>query len=217
MGVAKIKDEAFKQMQEDAKKSQEEYNNWLRSKLSKLSPKKKKVLKEVVEYDEFGNGRIVLKEVEEDGPKKAPKTKNLTEKTIIDEFGNKKTVFVDDEGNIVDAKDIEYVTEQYIDEFGNVKYRKVAKIKDESFKQMQEDAKNSQEKYNKWLNSKLSNISPKKKKVLKEVVEYDEFGNARIVLKEVEEDGPKKAPKTKNLTEKTIIDEFGNKKTFFVD
>jgi len=108
-------------MQEDAKKSQEEYNNWLRSKLSKISPKKKTVLKKVVEYDEFGNARIVLKEVEEDGPKKAPKTKNLTEKTIIDEFGNKKTVFVDDEGNIVDTKDIEFITEQYIDENGNVK------------------------------------------------------------------------------------------------
>merc|ERR1711964_730930 len=145
MGVAKIKDEAFKQMQEDAKKSQEEYNNWLRSKLTKISPKKKKVLKEVVEDDELGNARIVLKEVEEEGPKKAPKTKNLTEKTIIDEFGNKKTVFVDDEGNIVDAKDVEYVTEKYIDENGNVKYRKVAKIKDEAFKQMQEEAKKSQE------------------------------------------------------------------------
>merc|ERR1711964_476403 len=133
MGVAKIKDEAFKQMQEDAKKSQEEYNNWLRSKLSKLSPKKKKVLKEVVEYDEFGNARIVLKEVEEDGPKKAPKTKNLTEKTIIDEF------------NVVDAKDVEYVTEKYIDENGNVKYKKVAKIKDEAFKQMQEEARKDAE------------------------------------------------------------------------
>jgi len=147
-------------------------------------------VKEVVEYDEFGNKRVVLKEVEEEGPKKAPKTKNLTEKTIIDEFGNKKTVFVDDEGNIVDAKDVEYVTEKYIDENGNVKYRKVAKIKDEAFKQMQEDAKKSQEEYNNWLKSKLSKISPKKKKILKEVVEYDEFGNARIVLKEVEEDGP---------------------------
>jgi len=102
-------------------------------------------VKEVVEYDEFGNKRIVLKEVEEEGPKKAPKTKNLTEKTIIDEFGNKKTVFVDDEGNIVDAKDIEYVTEKYVDEFGNVRERKVAKIKDEAFKQMQEEARKDAE------------------------------------------------------------------------
>jgi len=99
-------------MQEDAKIAQEEYNAWLKSKLNKISPKKKKVLKEVVEYDEFGNKRIVLKEVEEEGPYKAPKTKNLTKKTIIDEFGNKKTVLVDDQGNIVDAKDVEFITEK---------------------------------------------------------------------------------------------------------
>jgi len=53
-----------------------------------------------------------LKEVEETGPKKAPKTKDLKQKTIIDEFGNEKTVFIDDEGNIVDAKDVEFVTEK---------------------------------------------------------------------------------------------------------
>merc|ERR1711964_294649 len=151
---------------------------------------------------QFGNAKIILKEVEEDGPIKAPKTKNLTEKTIIDEFGNKKTVFVDDEGNIVDAKDIEYLTEKYVDEFGNVRERKVAKIKDEAFKQMQEEAKKDAELYK----------DAPKRKVIKEVVEYDEFGNKRIVLKEVEEEGPKKAPKTKNLKQKTIIDEFGNEK-----
>jgi len=94
-------------MQEDAKIAQDEYNDWLKAKLGKISPKKKKVLKEVVEYDEFGNKRVVLKEVDEEGPYIAPKTKDLTEKTIIDEFGNKKTVLVDDQGNIVDAKDVE--------------------------------------------------------------------------------------------------------------
>jgi len=94
-------------MQEDAKIAQDEYNNWLKSKLGKIKPRKNKVLKEVVEIDEFGNKRVVLKEVEEEGPYKAPTTKNLTEKTIIDEFGNKKTVLVDDQGNIVDAKDVE--------------------------------------------------------------------------------------------------------------
>jgi len=55
-------------MQEDAKIAQDEYNNWLKGKLGKISPRKKKVLKEVVEYDEFGNKRVVLKEVEEEGP-----------------------------------------------------------------------------------------------------------------------------------------------------
>jgi molecular chaperone DnaK len=56
--------------------------------------------------------QIVLKEVEDDEPYVAPKTKNLTKKEIIDEFGNKKTVFVDDLGNIVDTKDFEYITEE---------------------------------------------------------------------------------------------------------
>jgi len=99
-------------MQEDAKKSQEEYNNWLRSKLSKISPKKKKVLKEVVEYDEFGNARIVLKEVEEDGIKKAPTSRNLKEKIIVDKYGNKKKVLIDDQGNVVDEDDIVYEDEE---------------------------------------------------------------------------------------------------------
>merc|ERR1712000_209770 len=109
---AVIKDEAFKKMHEDAKIAQDEYNNWLKSKLSKITPRKKKVLKEVVEYDEFGNKRVVLKEVEEAGPKKAPKTKDLKQKAIIDEFGNEKTVFIDDEGNVVDQKDVEFITEK---------------------------------------------------------------------------------------------------------
>jgi hypothetical protein len=98
-------------MQEDAKISQEEHNEWLKNKLDNVIPKKKK-LKEVVEFDEFGNKKIVLKEVEDDEPYVAPKTKNLTKKEIIDEFGNKKTVFVDDLGNIVDTKDFEYITEE---------------------------------------------------------------------------------------------------------
>jgi len=36
-----------------------------------------------------------------------PLIRNLIERIIIDEFGNEKIVLVDDEGNIIDAKDVE--------------------------------------------------------------------------------------------------------------
>lgn len=55
----------------------------------KLGPKKM-VVKEVEEVDEYGNRRIVKKLVEEDGIKKAPKTRDLQKKLItrIDSDGN---------------------------------------------------------------------------------------------------------------------------------
>merc|ERR1711964_587096 len=90
---------------------------------------KRKVVREVEEIDEFGNVRKVLKEVEEEGVKKAPKTRNLKQKVITDKYGNKKTVLLDDEGNIVDEDDVEYEDEVYVDEYGNQRIRKVAKIK----------------------------------------------------------------------------------------
>lgn len=48
-----------------------------------------------------------MQEVEEEGPYKAPKTKDLKIRTITDKDGNKRTVFVDDQGNIVDPNDME--------------------------------------------------------------------------------------------------------------
>merc|ERR1711964_529929 len=101
-------------------------------------PAKRTVIKEVEEIDEFGNVRKVLKEVEEDGIKKAPKSRNLKEKIIIDKHGNKKKVLLDDEGNVVDEDDVEYEDEDYIDENGNRRTRKVAKIKKDAMKRMQE-------------------------------------------------------------------------------
>merc|ERR1712000_83945 len=105
------------------------------------SKPKRKVLREVEEIDEFGNVRKVLREVEEEGIKKAPKTRTLQEKIIIDEHGNKVKVLVDDQGNVIDQKDIVYEDEEYIDEFGNVRTRKVAKIKEDAMKRMQEQEK----------------------------------------------------------------------------
>merc|ERR1712169_23317 len=105
------------------------------------------VLREVEEIDEFGNVRKVLKEVEEEGIKKAPKTRDLKEKIIVDKFGNKKKVLVDDEGNIVDDDDVEYEDEEYIDEFGNKRTRKVAKIKKDAMKKMQEKEKEDEERF----------------------------------------------------------------------
>merc|ERR1712096_601135 len=134
-----------------------------------------KVLKDVIEIDEFGDKKIVQKLVNEDGPKHVPKSKNLKASTItvIDSNGNEvqKSVFIDDQGNIVDENDIDYIEESYIDEFGNKITKKVAKIKDESF--------------NKML-----------KEVLKDVIEIDEFGDKKIVQKLVNEDGPKHVPKS---------------------
>jgi len=149
-----------------------------------------------------------LREVEEEGIKKAPKTRNLHEKTIIDKDGNRKKVLVDDQGNVVDEDDIVYEDEEYIDEFGNKRTRKVAKIKKDAIKRMQEKEKEDEERY--------SGKKPKRK-VLREVEEIDEFGNVRKVLREVEEEGIKKAPKTRNLKEKVITDKYGNKKKVLVD
>jgi molecular chaperone DnaK (HSP70) len=64
-------------------------------------------------------------------------------KTIIDKFENKTEVIVDDEGNIINVKNIEFITKKYTDEKGNTVENGIAKIKDDAFKQMQEEAKNS--------------------------------------------------------------------------
>jgi len=55
------------------------------------------------------------------------------------------------------------------------------------------------------------NLGPKRM-VVKEVEEIDQYGNRRIIKKLVEEDGLKKAPKTRNLQRKLItrIDSDGN-------
>merc|ERR1712169_167627 len=127
--VAKIKKDAMKRMQEKEKEDEERYEP--------ASKPKRTVIKEVEEIDEFGNVRKVLREVEEEGIKKAPKTRDLQEKIIIDKDGNKIKVLIDDQGNVVDAKDVVYEDEEYIDEFGNVKTRKVAKIKKDAMKRMQ--------------------------------------------------------------------------------
>merc|ERR1712000_306696 len=105
-----------------------------------LKPKRK-VLREVEEIDEFGNVRKVLKEVEEEGIRKAPKTRALQEKIIIDKDGNKVKVLVDDQGNVIDAKDVVYEDEEYIDEFGNKRTRKVAKIKEDVMKKCKKKKK----------------------------------------------------------------------------
>merc|ERR1712202_31183 len=129
---------------------------------------KRKVVKEVEEIDEFGNIRKVLKEVEEEGIKKAPKSRKLQEKIIVDKYGNKKKVLIDDQGNVVDDSDIEYEDEEYIDEHGNVRVRKVAKIKKDAIKRMQEKEKDDEDLYY---------SKPAKRTVIKEVEEIDEFGN----------------------------------------
>jgi len=133
--------------------------------------------------------------------------------TVIDADGNEvqKTVFVDDQGNIIDESDVDYIEESYIDEFGNKRTRKVPKIKDDSFNRMQKEAMEEQKRH--------SGIPSHK--VLKDVVEYDEFGNRKIIQKLVDEDGPKQAPKSKSLKISTItvIDSNGNEvqKSVFVD
>merc|ERR1712098_906291 len=100
-----------------------------------------------------------------------------------------------------------YEDEEYIDDFGNKRTRKVAKIKKSAMKKMQEKEKEDEERFY---------SKPATRKVLKEVEEIDEFGNVRKVLKEVEEEGIKRAPKTRDLKEKIIVDKYGNKKKVLV-
>merc|ERR1712000_723773 len=102
-----------------------------------------------------------------------------------------------------DEEDIVYEDEEYIDDFGNVRTRKVAKIKKDALKRMKDKEKEDEERY--------ESASKPKRKVLREVEEIDEFGNVRKVLREVEEEGIKKAPKTRDLQEKVITDKYGNK------
>merc|ERR1712000_364650 len=154
----------------------------------------------------FGNKKIIQKLVDEDGPTRAPNSKNLRRSTItvIDSDGNEvqKSIFIDDQSNIVNEDDIDYIEESYIDELGDTKTRKSPKIKDESFNRMKKDAIEEQKRY--------STIPSHK--VLKEIVEIDEFGDKRIVQKLVDKDGPTHAPNSKKLRKSTItvIDSDGN-------
>merc|ERR1712000_633641 len=84
-------------------------------------------------------------------PKHAPKSKKLKDSTItvIDSDGNeiKKSVLIDDKGNIIDERDVDYIEESYIDEFGNKATKQIAKIKDESFNNMLKDELKEQKRY----------------------------------------------------------------------
>merc|ERR1712000_452006 len=117
------------------------------------------VLKDVIEIDEFGNKKIVQKLVDEDGPKQAPNSRNLKASTItvIDANGNEvqKSVFIDEQGNVINENDIDYIEESYIDEFGNKITRKVPKIKDESFNRMQKEAMEEQKRHSDVLSHKV--------------------------------------------------------------
>jgi hypothetical protein len=70
---------------------------------------------------------------------------NNVKSTMITTIGSngeeiKKYVFIDDQCNIVDESDIEYVSETYIDEYGITRETTIAKIKEESLKIMREEA-----------------------------------------------------------------------------
>merc|ERR1712000_535323 len=128
--VAKIKDESFNNMLKEELEEQKRYSDIPDNKVSQ----------DLVESDKFENDKMIEKLIDNDGSKHAPKSKDLKVSTItvIDSNGNevKKSVFIDDQGNIVDESDIEYIEESYIDEYGNKITNKVAKIKDESFNKM---------------------------------------------------------------------------------
>jgi hypothetical protein len=68
-------------MKEDVKENQKEFSQLTDS----------KVLKEIYEYDKFGNIKTVKKLVENSGSKKAPKSNNLksTKIAVKDSNGNK--------------------------------------------------------------------------------------------------------------------------------
>jgi len=157
----------------------------------------------------------VQKFVDEFGPKKAPKSNNLKSSDIklTDFNGNKikKSVMVDDQNNIVDEDDVEYENENCIDELGNKQTKQVYKLKDESLKRMQKEANERQKELSQLTNNKI----------LKDVDEYDEFGNKKTVSKLVDNVGSKQAPKSNNLKRRDIklTDSNGNKiqKSVMVD
>merc|ERR1712000_444788 len=157
--------------------------------------------------DEFGNKITVQKLVDNVGPKQAPNSNNLRSSTITitDSNGNKiqKQIMVDDQGNIIYQDDVKYVNETCIDEFGNKQINPFTKIKDESLKQMEKEAKEKQIEFSQLTDNK----------VLRDVDEQDEFGNKRTVQKLVDNVGPKQAPNSNDLRSSTITitDPNGNK------
>lgn len=62
-------------------------------------------------------------------------------RSYIDDNGNEiaQVVFIDNNGNIINEKDVEYIEESYIDKNGNKQYEKIPKIKKESLRRMQEE------------------------------------------------------------------------------
>merc|ERR1711964_730243 len=133
--IPKIKKESLKRIKEEALIIEKEHYS---------KSNKHKVLKDVVEIDEFGNKKIVQKLVDEDGLKSVPKSDNV-KSCIITTIGPngeeiKKSVFIDDQGNIIDESDIEYISEKYIDEFGISQTKTIPKIKKESLKRIKEEA-----------------------------------------------------------------------------
>jgi len=51
-----------------------------------------------------------------------------------------KTIFIDDQGNLVNNNDIQHINEIYKDEYGNTKLRVKSTIKDQSFKKMHDES-----------------------------------------------------------------------------
>merc|ERR1712000_756568 len=108
MGVPKIKDESLRRMQKEANENQKEFSQLTSS----------KVLKEVEEYDEYGNKKTVQKLVDDVGSKKVPNSNNLkySDITLTDSNGNKFA-------------------------------KQVPKIKDESVRRMQKEANENQKEF----------------------------------------------------------------------
>merc|ERR1711964_561161 len=101
--VPKIKKETMKIMKEQEQRDIEKMNS---------ERSTRTVLKEFEEIDTNGNIKKVMKEVtEEVSIRKSPTSRNLTQKVITDNYGNEKTVLVDENNNIVNQEDVEYETE----------------------------------------------------------------------------------------------------------
>jgi len=102
---ARIKADTFDRLQKEAR----EVDDRIKEIKSKTMPKRQ-VVKDVEEIDEFGNKRMVKKLVTEEGPYKAPKTRDLRRQKIKrkDSKGNiiEEDVWLDDEGNIIEEQDL---------------------------------------------------------------------------------------------------------------
>jgi hypothetical protein len=98
------------------------------------------VLTEEIEIDQIGNEKIIHKIIEKDEPREIPSSNKLNQVTIVNsesiEEMNKHSVYLDENSNIINENDVETKDEEYIDENGIKKQRRISVIKEDAFEKI---------------------------------------------------------------------------------